>query len=80
MLSQHYSGLLLSTIKPLIKHKQGTHDEADLLILSLKESDLSVSNLSFGGVCLDHLSGHPLCREEAHPVPHCWTKALKGIM
>ncbi|KAL6324361.1 hypothetical protein AAG906_012965 [Vitis piasezkii] len=38
----HYSGFLFSTIKILLRHKQGA--------------------------CSDHLSGHPLCRKEAHPI------------
>ena len=39
--------------------------------IHLKELDPSLffSNLSFGGECPDHLSGYPVCREEARLTP-----------
>ena len=75
MLSQHYSDFLLSTIKTILKHKQVTHTKIDPLIISLKELDLSLPDLSFGGACSDNLSGHSLCGEKAHPVSHHWARA-----
>ena len=66
MLSQHYSDFLVSTIKSFLKYNLGAHAYASLLILHFKELDLFVSNLSFGGTCSNHLSGHPLCKKEVY--------------
>ena len=77
--TQHNSDSLLITIKTLLKHNQVRNRRAfPFLLSSQKDSNPIKLDWSFGEACLDNLSGHPLCKEEACLNSSCWTEALNG--